>query len=352
MFVAIDWSTQNYNTTQRIRLFATLPGGINLDMCEAFAENSGDETLTCSASIDIPFVDGQLKVAIEDGECIDNGPDTASGATGVNTNVGVDATTEVVVSAADISSGTDNEDGTRSVVKHHCFRADFYPTGVDGSTSDWSVLAKKWNVTSTFTYNMYGDFEVEVVTDAFTPSFTSDSESRAVEVFAIDNACGNTNESAGPYSINSVMTVCARVEDRDVIISRVKNVKMKLIGSSHEVIVVDDESSPSFVTSLSDGAEQSFEIKTLLLPEIFDKFGGSRGSVTFVGTCLLTYTNGRRLSGNKRILEKEEEVPFSLEMQVEAGGDAPKIAQLDVESGSHQLGVGIAAFGVGMAAMI
>ena len=264
--------------------------GIILDQCDASAAKNGIESLKCAASIGIPFAVGQLKVAIEDNHCTNNGPDTSirpdtsSTERGGSSNVGVGVTTGVDVSASKIKSGIDNRDGTRSVVKYHCFRADFYPSDVDGYASSMSILAKKWNVTSTFTYDMDGDLEVDVVTEAFTPSFTSDNESRAVEVFINDNACSNTAESAGPYSIKSVMTVCVWVVDSDVIISGVKNAKMQVQGSNHEVTAVDNASDPSFVTSLSGGTANTFEIKTLLLPEIFDEFDGSSGNLTFVGT--------------------------------------------------------------------
>lgn len=314
----------------------TLDGG----NCDASAYTDGDEDLTCAASIDIDVDDGILKVAIQPGTCsVGNWPDTSGGPDERTSNDNVSASIDVDITASEISVAALNQGGKiKSVITSHCFRADFYPKE-SGSTSNTSAAAKKWDVTTNYTFYMEGDFDVEVTTEAFTPALASESTTRQVTVSANNNVCGVT-ASAGPYSINTVLTVCVSVIDVDVDIADIKDVKIQ--GISPEVDVVYANSAPSFVTVVSGNDTKEITIKTLLVSGIFDSLGGSSGTVTLVGTALLTYTD-RRLSDKKRSLkEGEETAPFSIEIEIE-GGDVPKIAQQEEMDGSQRIGVGIAA---------
>lgn len=132
------------------------------------------------------------------------------------------------------------------------------------------------------------------------------------------------------------------MEDPDVVISNVKNVSFQ--GISPEIIVVTENSVPSFLTEVLDTGTQDITIETFLPAGLFDSLNGQSGTISFDGAALLTYTGSRCLSSKKRSMAEvgNELAPFSLVLEVEPG-DVPQIAQYNVGDGSLRRGVGMAA---------
>ena len=325
-------------------------------MCRAFINGNGTAMLSCAASIapEIPFNDGRLKVKLQETSCPSGLDIFSTGVEGTNmSNIDVRDTIEVHVSGEEIENAPLNRDGkTKDIIKHHCFRADYFPI-VNRIMSTFSVLAEKWRVTTTYTYDVNGFFNVTVTIDEFDETQTSTFHNRDVAVLVNDDSCGNQG-SAGPHKVGSILTACVYVTDEDVVISDIVNVTIQ--GVIPEIELVSENSVPSFVTSVSNKNTTQLTLKTLLLPKVFDAFQGGNGNIISLrGVAFLTYVTPRRLSVNDQsLVRNKESSPFSLEIQLEAG-DIPEIAHHYLRSGgssgARRIGIGIAIYTVGLLSM-
>ena len=281
--------------------------------CDASALSDGTEMLKCAASINIPFEDGKLKGVIQEGACSDGGPDTSNGAMGADSNEGVEDSLAVNVAASEISSANLAGDGTKSIAKQHCFRADFYPTEGGGTTS---VLARKWDVTSTFIYDMSGNFEVAVSTQDFTANDASATANRADSLVAYQcDANGGRDDTT--LTIGDILYICIESNDADVSVDITQLSILKNDDSEFAPPVTPiNNSATSFVTvkncaaSPSNGGNNKCIVSTLMIPILYN--GQTDSSIKVTGTASLTYSRRRLHTNADRALQDGEESSFEI----------------------------------------
>ena len=269
-----------------------------------------------------------------------------------------DVQTSIIMDDFGVAGDSDKNYG--KIVQKYCARADVWDN-TEANQASGSVLAYMMTVETTITFDQEGDFTVDVTTTKFTAADAAASADRKVLVHAVIGECPTDETTStdlkkkvqvGTIAIGDVLAFCIFSDysvDTDVAISKIKNVAIKDKSDAENVLTspVAGDGTPNFVTTIGTyGA--AVDIKTLMIPKIYDSNNDANGKFTITGTA--EYLYNRRLSSGERRLQTES-APFSLEVEL-TKNDLPQVAMNEEESGAMSAGVGMMALAAGVAALL